>query len=207
MDKRIEIANRVMDLFRAQPEVKEVTLRGSLADGRADEYSDIDITVDVSGHDNGRYVYKAIALMQENLDLHFFDINCSEVPEYYVLNFYPRGVPVFWQVDIVCHAEPHCPSVSQAELRAIQDPVAHLLKAWVCCFKHLVRDPERDETEIRRWLMPKFDLAMDGLTAFGKMELMLDEIDRRSDARHTEFIAQCYAAHEETIGRKRSWTW
>ena len=191
MDKRIQMAHRVMDLFRVQPEVKEVALRGSLTEGIPDRYSDIDICVDVSGSDNGRYVYRVIDLMRENLDLHFFDINCSEVPKYYVLNFYPRGVPVFWQVDVVCQAEPHCPSVSQAELRAIQDPVAHLLKAWVCCFKHLVRDPERDETEIRRWLIPKFDIALDGVPALEKMKLMLDEIHRRSDDRHTEFIAGC----------------
>ena len=49
MDKRVEIANRVMEVFRAQPEVKEVTLRGSLVDGTPDEYADIDITIDVSG--------------------------------------------------------------------------------------------------------------------------------------------------------------
>jgi predicted nucleotidyltransferase len=198
MDERIETANQVLALFRAQPEVREATLRGSLMDGTPDEYSDIDITIDVSGHDNGQYVYRVLDLMHDNFDVCFHDINSSMVPEWYILNFFLNGVPPFWQVDIVVDAQPHCPSVSRDDLKAIQDPVAHFLKLWVPCFKHLIRDPERNEDEIDRCLISRLSIpGLDGLPAVEKMRAVLDEVRHRADGRFEDFLARCYGICEK----------
>jgi predicted nucleotidyltransferase len=200
MDKRIKIANQVLTLFQAQPEVKEATLRGSLVDGTPDEYSDIDITIDVSGHDNGQYVYRVLDLMHENFDVCFRDINSSAVPKWYVLNFFLNGVSPFWQIDVFITARPHCTSFSREDIRAIQDPVAHLLKLWVPCFKHLIRDPERNQDEINLALVAKLDVAgLLDMPAMEKMKAVLDEIRRRADGRFDEFIARCRDVCEKEL--------
>ena len=59
MEKRFEIASHIIQLFRDQPEVANVFPRGSLATRSLDEYSDIDIGIDVSGHDNGKFAIMA----------------------------------------------------------------------------------------------------------------------------------------------------
>lgn len=200
MDRRLEIANQVLALFRAQPEVKEVTLRGSLVDGTPDEYSDIDISLDVSGHDNGQHVYKAIDLMHSNFDVCFHDINSSMVPEWYILNFYLNGVPPFWQVDVVIDARPHCTSFGREDIGGVQDPVGHLLKLWVVCAKHLIRDPDLNQDEINRALVSKLDIpGLLDLPPMEKMRAVLDEIQRRADGRFEEFIAKCYDVCEKGL--------
>ncbi len=204
MDKRIEMANQVMDLFRAQPEVKEVTLRGSLTEGTPDEYSDIDINVDVSGHDNGQYVHRLLKLMYESFDPHFHDFNCSLAPTWYIMNFYPRGVPIFWQIDIVLIAEPHCPSISQADLKAMQDPVAHILKLWVVYLKHLIRGDEGIEEQTIQTMPDRVGGdGWDGLSAWEIMALALDRAEERATKKHREFVAQCHNAYREASRRKR----
>lgn len=198
MDKRTEIADQVVALFRAQPEVREATLYGSLAEGTQDEYSDIDVTIDVSGHDNGQYMYRVIDLMRENFDVCFHDINSSAVPKWYVLNFFLNGISPFWQIDVFITARPHCTSFSREDIRAIQDPVAHLLKLWVPCFKHLIRDPERNEDEINRCLVSRLGIpGLDGLPAVEKMRAVLDEVRRRVDGRFEDFLARCYGVCEK----------
>ncbi len=196
MDKRLEIANQVLTLFRAQPEVREAVLRGSLANGTPDEYSDIDVTVDVSGHNNGQFIYKAIELMHSNFDVCFHDINSSMVPEWYILNFYLNGVPPFWQVDLAIDAQPHCTSFGREDISSVQDPVGHLLKLWVVCAKHLARDPELNQDEINRALVARLDIpGLLDLPATKKMKAILDEIERRADGRFTDVIARCNEAH------------
>lgn len=51
-DRRQKIAQQIVAIFRSDPAVKRAFLRGSLLDGCVDAYSDIDIGIDVSGHDN-----------------------------------------------------------------------------------------------------------------------------------------------------------
>lgn len=122
------------------------------------------------------------------------------VPEYYIANFYPKGVPVFWQVDIVCTAEPHCPSVSVEQMRAIQDPVAHLLKLWVVNLKHFLRRDEGIEDQIVKVFPPRVGgEGWDGLSAKETMKTVLDVVNRRADGRHRDFIAQCYEVYKKEL--------
>ena len=54
--KQIEICNTVMECLNDLPYTKECTVRGSLATNHWDQYSDIDLRIDVSGSDNGKVV-------------------------------------------------------------------------------------------------------------------------------------------------------
>ena len=52
----LEIAKSICVQFEKIPEVNFCKIYGSLSRGDYDEYSDIDIEVDVSGYDNGRFL-------------------------------------------------------------------------------------------------------------------------------------------------------
>ena len=78
-DARIEIAEQVIAFFKQQDLVKHAFLRGSLASKGGDQFSDIDIGVDVSGSDNGQFLLQVPALLatllpQESLS------NCPMTP-------------------------------------------------------------------------------------------------------------------------------
>jgi len=62
-DARIEIAEQVIAFFKQQDLVKHAFLRGSLASKGGDQFSDIDIGVDVSGSDNGQFLLQGPALL------------------------------------------------------------------------------------------------------------------------------------------------
>ncbi|MED3575206.1 nucleotidyltransferase domain-containing protein [Cytobacillus praedii] len=53
VDKRIVKANELIEFFRNHPRVKNTFLRGSLAAGTGDEFSDIDIGINVSDKELG----------------------------------------------------------------------------------------------------------------------------------------------------------
>lgn len=49
-------ADELMDFLNTLPQVKSCSLYGSLTNGKADRFSDIDISVDVSGVNNGMFM-------------------------------------------------------------------------------------------------------------------------------------------------------
>lgn len=56
MMTRDEILAMVTAQLRCLPEVRNITLHGSLEIGHPDRYSDIDLKINVSGSDNGRFM-------------------------------------------------------------------------------------------------------------------------------------------------------
>ena len=62
-------------------EVKNCTIYGSLSTNQFDEYSDIDIEVDVSGSDNGAFVLKAANLLNEIYPVIYSDYAPSLLPD------------------------------------------------------------------------------------------------------------------------------
>lgn len=147
LDKRLEMAKAIMTVFNNQPKIKEAFLRGSLnIPGVADEYSDIDIGIDVTGFDNGDYALQIPGLMQKNFDLLFYDWSTSLLPKEYVLTFILKDFPVFWIVDIQCVATPHSPSIKQVHTNEYH----HLLKLWILNLKYYVRGNNGAEDNIRK---------------------------------------------------------
>ncbi|TFB13463.1 hypothetical protein E3U55_15940 [Filobacillus milosensis] len=50
MDRRVKVANEIINILKDYPEVNDVFIRGSLSKkSHIDKYSDIDIGIDVSG--------------------------------------------------------------------------------------------------------------------------------------------------------------
>lgn len=189
---RVQTCETVIDLFRSEPQVKRVYLRGSLAEGNADGYSDIDIGVDVSGFSNAEYARRVIELMGENFDIHFYDFAKSLMPYLYVMTFYLKGWDIFWNVDIECVAEPHCATLLPGEIE--QDISAHQLKLWAITAKYYLRGARCASQKIHS-LASKVQpsLLEEKHSLFEIMRCMLNHIGENCDDKYSVFLDSCRA--------------
>lgn len=144
---REQIAKIVMDLFNKHPYVASLYIRGSIANSSADEFSDIDIGIDVSGHDNSQFALYVEQTMTLHFDLHFSSWAATLMPFTYVLNFYLKEIPLFWCVDIEVAATPHCANLFSDNLKSWR-PCANFLKTLMLQTKYLIRDPMKKKDNI-----------------------------------------------------------
>ena len=132
-----EIANNICENFLKVSEVQSAHIYGSIANGSFDEYSDIDIELDLSGHDNGAFLKKAAEELQKQYPVIFSDYAPSLLPEEYVVSCAISEDNPFLIVDIKCTANPHVYSLSKKDIR--NDKYTHILKLWVANMKHYLR--------------------------------------------------------------------
>ena len=145
-DPRKEIVEQVITFFEQQALVKHAFLRGSLASEGGDQFSDIDIGVDVSGWDNGQFLLQVPALLATTFPMAFHDWVPSLLPDAYVVNIYLRDLPLFWNIDIQCLATPHVPSLKTVSC----DPADHFLKLWILNAKYYLRGNVEAKQSIRK---------------------------------------------------------
>ncbi len=136
----ISLAQELKVFFGQRPEVRSVSLYGSIVKGTADSYSDIDIKLDVSGYDNGRFLLEVPAMLAEKYPVLFSDFAPSLAPKQYVVSCALSEENPFLIVDVNCEAEPHVTSVARSDLQ--NDPVVHVMKLWVANVKHFIRGQE-----------------------------------------------------------------
>jgi len=133
------LAQRLCDFLAEQPEVKGCRLYGSLSTGTWDQYSDIDIEIDVSGTDNSLFLTHLPERISKAFPLVFFDYAPSLAPEKYVVTLAVDETNPFRMADIACTATPHCPTLNRQALSALNSPQDHLLKLFSANLKHYLR--------------------------------------------------------------------
>jgi predicted nucleotidyltransferase len=131
LDKRLSLYEEIRTLFLTCEEVGKVELYGSLANGGFDRFADIDVRVDVTGSDNAASIWKAVELFKGHFDVHFHDWAGSLLPDEFVVSFYLKDLPIYWNID------QKCPTLTRAQLD--NDEVAHRLKPWAITCKYLMR--------------------------------------------------------------------
>ena len=193
----ITLAQELKDLFGQRPEVRSVSLYGSIVKGKADSYSDIDIKLDVSGYDNGRFLLGVPKLLSEKYRVLFSDYAPSLAPEQYVVSCALSEENPFLIVDVNCAAEPHVASVAKADLK--NDPVIHVLKLWVANMKHFIRGQEcyRDICKMHR------KSVVDGLPVGQELLMLrqtLDWLEARVPERLLGYMKSCRRVLEEYDG-------
>jgi len=132
-------AKEICEFLMQIPEVKSCSIYGSLSKGTFDEYSDVDIEIDVSGTDNGMFIKKLPELIAKEYDLIFYDYAPSLAPQKYILSVAMNTENPFMVVDITCTANPHCTAVSKKELSELNNRYDHTLKLFVANLKHYLR--------------------------------------------------------------------
>ena len=83
-----EFAKEICGFLMTIPEVRSCDLYGSLSKGTFDDFSDIDIAIDVSGTDNGLFIAKLSELLSKEYDIVFCDYAPSLAPEKYIVSIY-----------------------------------------------------------------------------------------------------------------------
>ncbi len=123
----------------AHPQVRSMTLYGSLAEDREDEYSDIDMALDVSGTDNGVFLLALPGILAQKYPVLYTDFAPSLAPDKYILTaaIYPEAP--FLLLDISVTATPHCTTVTKGMLSERNNLYSHTLKLFTANLKHFLR--------------------------------------------------------------------
>ena len=195
---RLDVARAVMDALVTHPEVRRTYVRGSLAAGTADVHSDIDVGVDVSGSDNGRFLLEVPGLLSERLAEHsagrfavaWTDFVPALAPRMYVVSVFLRRMPLFWSVDVECVAEPHMMSVLELPV----DPVDHLIKRWIFTAKYVLRGSEHSEADVARLAGRVIGAeAAEHGTIAARMRSTLEALGPRATSERGDVLAECAA--------------
>ncbi|QHE52678.1 hypothetical protein [Pontibacillus sp. HMF3514] len=188
MDKRMDIAIKTINLFQSHPKVQNVFLRGSLhKNTNIDPYSDIDIGVDVSGYDNGKFSLEVPAIMRSHFDVLFFDWSPSLLPDQYVQSYVIKGTPIFWLIDIQCMANPHVSSIQNIR----NDFYEHLLKLWILNLKYYLRGNSEALKDIHKLGFRTFKEDVSYNSIYEILFNILLEIRSNTHPNLHEFLDQC----------------
>lgn len=196
MKNLMNSAREIMEILNELPMVRSCELCGSLATGRADELSDIDIRVDVSGYDNGRFMLEVPELLKGKLNIVYSDYAPSLIPGNYIVSVATDENDPFLIADLDCIAEPHCESVTKGMIE--NDLLCHTIKVWTADLKHFVRGKECRE-DIMRMARRLKGVRIDGLSESGILEECLKWMENNSpsDSKLCEMIASCRRCFEE----------
>ncbi|MBR6791437.1 MAG: nucleotidyltransferase domain-containing protein [Oscillospiraceae bacterium] len=182
----MKFAEELIGELSSLPGVKNCRLYGSLSTGTWDQYSDIDIQLDVSGCDNGQFILELPKLLSERYGLVFYDYAPSLAPGKYVVSLALDGAHPFRMVDIGCTAEPHCPSVSREELSGLNNRYDHLLKLFIANLKHHIRKADC-HADILRMYRKVFE-ECSGLSDHQMLEEVFGWLDRKALPKYRPLI-------------------
>lgn len=184
------LADEIVSLLEALPMVRKCTLRGSLASGTADALSDIDIDVDVSGYDKGRFMFEVPELLKDKLNIVCVDFAPSLIPEKCIVSLSFDEQNPYRVVDINCCAEPADTVITADQARQMNNRCAHMIKLWTANRKHFVRGRECRKDILH--MVQKIGIA----DAENKSDLLLLEetlcwLETNADQAYHGLIASC----------------
>ena len=137
--RRDQLASRIIALLRDDPRIADAQLYGSLAKGRADRYSDIDIVVHARSIAD-RDLAEALPNVLQPLGTRLVDgWGLGFLPDTYIRTLYFDDYPLFWHVDIGCLSEIH---VDGSDIKAAYH-WPQIFKIWIDVVKDLLRGKNR----------------------------------------------------------------
>jgi len=134
-----EIAEDVINFLLGIPEIKCCNISGSLLNGDFDEYSDIDLEIEISGVDNGVFVTKLPALFRQKYKISFVNFAVSLVPEVYLVSMGLSNESPFMFVDITCTASPHIQTMQKEDFSLLNNLIDHTILVLIINLKHFIR--------------------------------------------------------------------
>lgn len=134
-----DFAENLCQYLKTLPQVKSCRLYGSLVIGNFDMYSDADIELDVSGTDNSQFLLGIPEMLSKRFPVLFCDYAPSLAPEKYLVTVAIRSENPFMLADIACTANPFYKTVSQQDLKKLNNNFDHILKLFSANLKHYLR--------------------------------------------------------------------
>lgn len=191
-------AEALIELLKEHPTVRGVSLYGSLKEGTADGLSDIDLEVDVSGYDNGKFMLELVDWLGERMPVVYWDYAPSLMPERYVVSVAMDESNPFLVVDFCCVAKPHFRTVSPEQAREKNDGFSHLLKLWTANLKHYARGRECRADILR--MAEKAGIAEAETKKESTLLLeMLSYLENNAPPSLARFMASCRRAFLELV--------
>lgn len=195
-------AEEIIGILGGIPEVNRCTIYGSLSADTSDELSDIDIEIDVSGSDNGRFMLRLVDLLKDKLNIFYFDYAPSLIPDDYIVSIALDESNPFMIADLKCVADPYFTTVTKQQAKDLNDKFVHTLKLWTANLKHYVRGKEcrNDIVAMSKKLQIK-DIDKKDEKALLEESLCWLE-DNVTEGLHT-FIKSCRIKFDELIYRAK----
>lgn len=132
-------ASEIIEFLKRMPEIQSCKIEGSLSSENVDEFSDIDIQIDVSGVDNGIFLTKLPQLFANKYNVVYFDYAPSMAPEKYIVSIAIDKENPFRYIDIDCVATPNYQTISAEKLKMLNNMYDHTLKLFTANLKHYLR--------------------------------------------------------------------
>lgn len=183
-----EFAKDIFEFLNDIPEVKLCKIVGSLSAGNNDEFSDLDLVIDVSGIDNGVFLTKLPQLFEEKYDVIFYDYTPSLAPDKYIVSIAINKTNPFMIVDVSCVATPHFDSVSKQELASLNNKYDHTLKLFVANLKHLLRGMDCYD-DIYKMYSRIFRRDLEAYDEEWMMQEVYGWLQENAESRHEEYLA------------------
>ena len=201
--RRTELAQRVAAVLRQGRHVVDVRSYGSLAGGRADRYSDVDLVVHVRGVSD-REIALALPDLIEPVGPRLVDgWGIGFLPDTYIRTFYFIDYPLFWHVDIGCLADIHADG---SDIKGTYH-WPQIFKIWIDVVKDLLRREDRVDylaALIARWS----DVSAVTGTPAQKLSHFLDlcaDRARRQCAPFEAFYERCDELRREYLVGEQGW--
>ena len=141
MDNIEYIGIQLCDYLKTIKEIKDCKIYGSIKENNVDKYSDIDLEIDVSGHDNSIFVSKLPEIIGRKYPVIWYDYAPSLMPEEYIISLAISEDNPFLIVDIKCVAYPHMNTFTK-ENDLINNKFTHIIKVFVANYKHNIREDD-----------------------------------------------------------------
>lgn len=183
-----EFVKEIFEFLNDLPEVKSCKIVGSLSAGNNDEFSDLDLVIDVSGIDNGVFLTKLPQLFEEKYDVIFYDYTPSLAPDKYIVSIAINKTNPFMIVDVSCVATPHFDSVSKQDLSSLNNKYDHTLKLFVANLKHLLRGMDCYD-DIYKMYSRIFGRDLEAYDEEWMMQEVYGWLQENAESRHEEYLA------------------
>lgn len=140
--QQLKKAKEIKDYLESFDFIQSSEIIGSLKSENCDEYSDIDLRINVSGTDNGKILLMLPYLLSKKFPIVYTAFAPRFAPDLYVVSFGLKGSDIFHFVDIECVAEPHVNSLSKQNIKDITNMKHLKLKLYIGLFKNILRQKD-----------------------------------------------------------------
>ncbi len=131
------LAAEIITTLRRDGLFDKVTLIGSIAQGRYDSMSDIDLILVGNDRPPRENVELASQLLEDKYGCMLADWAGSLIPNKYLMSHFLPGLDIMWWIDIGCYPNPRYENISRSEIE--EEWNAHTAKLIVMNAKHYLR--------------------------------------------------------------------
>jgi hypothetical protein len=192
---RARLRDQVTEALRSDPRVADVRPAGSLAGGKADAYSDIDLVAVLRDGVADRDFFFDVPSLMATIGPSVPGWGFTALPDLYVATFHFDAYPLFWQVDVDCLSDTH---VDGADLSSTYR-WEQIYKTWIGAAKQTMRALDK-RAEVAGLTARHVDFTMPPTSDFDELSALLDAIRLRKIERgdpYEALHARCAALLEE----------